>query len=59
MDENSAKFFSAFSRENLKNVWKTAGADLRLLDEGDQLMAFIMQEHPEFKTYWDNMDEFQ
>jgi hypothetical protein len=51
-------FFRAMSREKVKEIRQSSLASLNSMAEDEQLMAFIMEEHPEFKTYWDNIDEF-
>jgi hypothetical protein len=50
--------FTAISREYVKEIWQTSKRALGVMRPDDQLLAFVMQEHEEYLTYWENIDQY-
>lgn len=59
MDEKIFTYFRAMSREDLIDIWEKSKVDVNSLSESQRLMAFIMEEHEEYREYWENFDKYR
>jgi len=49
--------FSSKFRQHLRLIWEVSALDQESLSEEDQLLAEIMQLHPEHYDLWERLDE--